>query len=141
LRRRRAVATLGPVPVRPLVIAIALLTVVPPVATARGGSHDEVRVAGTCGGGVRSELRVKADGGAIELELRVQRARRASAWRVTLVQEGRVVWRGSARAGGGSGEFRVRRGLRDLAGADRLSVRASGPGGVSCRAAATLQGD
>jgi len=121
-------------------IAIILLAATPGAAGARGGGDDEVRVAGTCGGGVKSKLKVKADDGALEVDVEVEHARRGSVWRLTLVQEGRVVWRGSARAGRGSGRFAVARRLRDLAGADRIGVRASGPGGVSCRAAATLPG-
>jgi hypothetical protein len=50
-----------------------------------------------------------------------------------------VVWRGSVQAR--SGSFSVERRLRDLAGADRVSVRASGPRGVTCRLTATLAGD
>jgi hypothetical protein len=106
-----------------------------------GGDDDRVRTAGTCGGGVRSQLELRADDGAIAVEFRASRARRDSAWRVTLSQEGRVAWRGTVRARGGDGAFRIRRGLRDLAGADRVSVRASGPRGVACRATATLPGD
>lgn len=106
-----------------------------------GGDRDQTRANGTCGGGVRSTLELKADDGAIEVEFEARGARRGSAWRVTLSQEGRVEWRGTAHARGGSGAFRVRRNIRDLEGADRVSVRASGPGGVSCRATATLAGD
>jgi hypothetical protein len=106
-----------------------------------GGDRDQARATGTCGGGVRSTLELKADDGAIEVEFEARGARRDSAWRVTLSQEGRVEWRGTTRARGGSGAFRIRRSIRDLEGADRVSVRASGPGGVSCRATATLAGD
>jgi hypothetical protein len=121
-------------------IAIVLLAAMPAAAVAHGGGDDEVRVTGTCGGGVKSKLKVKADDGALEVEVEVEHARRGSAWRLTLVQEGRVVWRGSVRAGRGSGRFTVERRLRDLTGADRIGARASGPGGLSCRAAATLPG-
>jgi hypothetical protein len=119
--------------VLPLLAAVAL--------SHGGGDRDEVRAAGTCGGGVRSTLELKADDGAIEVEFEARGARRNSTWRVTLSQEGRVEWRGSARARGGSGSFRIRRDIRDLEGADRVSVRASGPRGVTCRVTATLPGD
>jgi hypothetical protein len=129
---------------RALAIAIAVLVMLPAGAAARHGGDgrdDEVRVAGTCGGGGKSKLKVKADDGGLEVEVEVEHVRRGSRWRMTLVQEGRVVWRGSVRAGRSSGAFEVRRRLRDLAGADRVSFRAWGPGGVTCRAAATLAGD
>src|SRR4051812_26294335 len=98
-----------------LLAALAL----PGVANARGGGRDdEVRVRATCGGGAKATLKVKADDGRLEVEAEVEHVRRGSPWRVTLIQEGRIAWRGRARATGG--RFEVRRGLRDLAGADRI---------------------
>ena len=121
-----------------LVLAVTLA--LPGAASARhGGDGDEVRAAGTCGGGARSELKLKARDGGIEAEVEVDRARRGSSWRVTVSQEGSVVWRGTVRAR--SGSFSLERRLRDYAGADRVAVRASGPSGVTCRASATLPGD
>jgi len=58
-------------------------------------------------------------------------------WRVVVVHEGRVTWRGSARAWR-NGVLEVRRKLHDLPGADRISVRAYGPGGATCSASARL---
>jgi hypothetical protein len=115
----------------------ALLAV---VALSHGGGHDDrVRVDATCGGGVRARLELRAEDDGIQARLDLDRAPRGSAWRITLTQEGRVAWRGRATARRGS--FRVRRTVRDLSGADRVGVRASGPRGVSCRAFATLPGD
>jgi hypothetical protein len=121
-------------------LALACGLGLPGAASARhGGDDGEVRAAGTCGGGARSELKLKARDGGIEAEVEVDHARRGSSWRLTIAQEGRVVWRGSVRAR--SGSFSVEHRLRDLAGADRVSIRASGPRGVTCRASATLPGD
>ena len=140
LRPRSRRARLVVVRPTPLVIASLLVALALPAgASARHGNDDEVRVSGTCGGSARSELKLKARDGGIEAEFEVDHARRGSSWRVTLSQEGRVVWRGSVRAR--SGSFSLERGLRDLAGADRISARASGPRGVTCRATATLAGD
>jgi hypothetical protein len=130
--------------VRPttLIIIMSLLLALgwSTAASARHGDDGgEVRADGTCGGGVRSELKLKARDGGIEAEVEVDHAQRGSSWRLTLSQEGHVVWRGSVRAR--SGSLRVERRLRDLAGADRVSVRASGPRGVTCRVTATLAGD
>jgi hypothetical protein len=123
-----------------IIMSLLLALGAPAAASARHGEDGgEARAVGTCGGGVRSELRLKARDGGIEAEVEVDHARRGSLWRLTLSQEGRVVWRGSVRAR--SGSVRVERRLRDLAGADRVSVRASGPRGVTCRATATLAGD
>jgi hypothetical protein len=124
-----------------MTISSTLMSVLAIALSHGGGDDDRARVSGTCGGGVRSQLELRAEDGAIAVEFRVSRARRDSAWRLTLSQEGRVAWHGTARARGGDGAFRIRRSLRDLGGADRISVRASGPRGVTCRATATLPGD
>jgi hypothetical protein len=122
----------------PLLAAGLLLA--PASADARhGGGDDEVRASGTCGGSASAELRLKADDGSIETRFEVRGVRGRSAWRVVIVQERRIVWRGSVRPGGGR-SLRIERDLRDLDGADTISVRASGPGGVTCRASGTLTG-
>jgi hypothetical protein len=122
-----------------LLLACPLLAL-PASSQARGGGgDDEVRTSGTCGGGARSELRLKADDGAIELRFEVRGARRGS-WRVVVVQERRVAWRGTVSAGSGSRSFRVERELDDLPGADAIMVRASGPRGLTCNASGTLSG-
>jgi hypothetical protein len=124
-----------------VLLLACLLLALPASSQARGGGgdDDEVRTSGTCGGGARSELRLKADDGAIELRFEVRGARRGS-WRVVVVQERRVAWRGTVSAGGGSRSFRVERELDDLPGADAIMVRASGPRGVTCNASGTLSG-
>jgi hypothetical protein len=119
-------------------LACGLLLCAPSAALAKDDG-DEVRTTGTCGGRASAELRLEADDGTIETRFEVRGTRGRSAWRVVIVQERRVVWRGSVRPGGGR-SFRVERELRDLDGADSISVRASGPGGVTCRASGTLTG-
>jgi hypothetical protein len=124
-----------------VLLLACLLLALPASSQARGGGgdDDEVRTSGTCGGGARSELRLKADDGAIELRFEVRGARRGS-WRVVVVQERRVAWRGTVSAGSGSRSFRVERELDDLPGADAIMVRALGPRGVTCNASGTLSG-
>ncbi|HMJ36990.1 MAG TPA: hypothetical protein VK501_23995 [Baekduia sp.] len=125
-----------------LLSSLVLAAALPAGAAARGGGdRNEVRVNGTCGGGVRSELKLKSDDGGIEAEFEVHQARGGSAWSVTIAQEGRVAWRGRVRTGRSSRAFTLHRRLRDYAGADGVTVRASGPSGVTCRASATLAGD
>ena len=124
-----------------VLLLACLLLALPASSQARGGGgDDEVRTSGRCGGGARSELRLKADDGTIELRFEVRGARRGS-WRVVVVQERRVAWRGTVSASGGSRSFRVERDLDDLPGADAIMVRASGPRGVTCNASGTLSGD
>jgi hypothetical protein len=101
-------------------------------------AHDpEVRVRATCGGAAEAKLKVKGGHEALELQFELERSRTGGAlWRVVVVHEGRVEWRGRARARGG--RFEVRRRLADLPGADAVTVRASGPSGLNCTATATL---
>jgi hypothetical protein len=138
--RPRRVSLITVRPTMSIILSLLASLGAPAAASARHGDDGgEVRATGTCGGSVRSELKLKARDGGIEAEVEVDHARRGSPWRLTLSQEGRVVWRGRVTAR--SGSLRVERPLRDLAGADRVSVRASGPGGVTCRVSATLPGN
>ena len=147
-RRRRRAASL------PIAIALALLAlaVLAPVSLAKGGGDDggghggggggdrpEVRVAGTCGRGATSTLKLKARDGGIEAEFEVH-ARTGASWRVAFVQERRTVWRGHARTGGSSHSFSVERRLGDYPGPDQVFARAVGPRGMTCQATATLPG-
>ena len=113
-----------------------LLAVRPVAAVAKDGGGD-VRAASVCGRAT-SELRLKRDHGRIEVRFRVAHARARRVWRVTLVHERRVTWRGAATTTGRDGSFEVRRVLPDLPGADTVSARALGPRGLVCRVMATL---
>ncbi len=119
---------------RPLATALAAAV----LAAAPAAASDEVRVPGSCGGGATSSLRVKARDGELELRFEARRGRGSPRWRVVVVQERRVVWRGRPRAH--DGRVRVRRTLPDLSGVDRITVTASGPRGLRCVAEATLPG-
>jgi hypothetical protein len=119
-------------------ISVALALCTPAVALGDDGGGD-VRVAGTCGKGATSQLRLKADDGAIRVEYELDSRRAGERWRLALVHERRVVWRGRARTRSGSGSFRVRRSVPDFAGVDQVTIRASGPGGNTCQATATLK--
>lgn len=100
---------------------------------------DDVRARGSCGAGAESQLRLRSRDGSIRVEFRVDSERSGERWRVALVHERRVVWRGRVRTRS-AGSFRVRRSVPDYEGADELSVRASGPGGNTCQAGATVAG-
>ena len=97
-----------------------------------------MRVAGVCSGGVTARLRLKSKSDAIELRFEVERTRARSTWRVAFVQERRIVWKGAARSTARVGSFELRRLLPDLPGADTVTARAWGPGGLTCSASATL---
>ncbi len=127
----------------PIALAATLLALCagpsPALARDGGGGGGEVRVAGSCDRGATSKLRLRARDGSIRAQLEVDHGRARASWRIVLVQDRRVVWRGRARTGAG-GSFEIERRLRDLPGADRVTGRAWGPGGLTCSAAATLPG-
>jgi hypothetical protein len=121
-------------------ISLALALGAPPSALARGGDGKDVRVSGSCGKGATSKLRLRAKDGAIQVEFEVKGRRSGERWRVVLVHERRVAWRGSARTRSGSGSFRIRRSIPDFGGADQVTARASGPRGNTCTATGLLTG-
>jgi hypothetical protein len=116
------------------VLALAMLVaiVVPSALADRG----RVRVAGSCGTGATSRLEVRRDHSRIEVRFEVRYHRARAAWRMAIVHESRVVWRGRARGG----QVRVNRRVPDFRGADRIKARAVGPKGVTCTASAVLPG-
>lgn len=131
-------------PILLISISLAALAATPAVASARGGGDDdggrqEVRVSGSCSGSATAKLRLRSRGGAIRVNVEIDHTRPGRSWRVVLVQDRRVVWRGTARTRP-QGSLQVERTLRDLPGAERISARAAGPGGVTCFAAASLPG-
>lgn len=122
-----------------ILLVLALAFAAQP-ADARTGDHGrgEVRAAGACSSGAAASLRLKSDVDRIELRFQVDHAGTHSAWRVALVHERRIVWKGAAKSTGPDGSFEVRRLLPDLPGADTVSARAWGPRGLTCNATATL---
>ncbi|MGZ8707298.1 MAG: hypothetical protein ACXW0R_07935 [Gaiellaceae bacterium] len=123
----------------PLGVVLVLLCAVRPVvaAVAKDGRGD-VRVKGVCGSGATSTLRLKSGDDGIDMRFEVDHSRPGVAWRVVLVHERRIAWKGAVRATRPSGSFEVRRTLQDLPGADAVTARAWGPRGLVCRAAAVL---
>jgi hypothetical protein len=122
-------------------ICLALSLLAPAPALAHGGGDgQDVRVSGTCGTGASSRLRLRAKDGALRVEFELNSRRSGERWRVVLVHERRVAWRGRARTRSGSGSFRIRRSLPDFEGADQVTVRASGPRGNTCQASVLLAG-
>ena len=120
-------------------LCVVLALVAPAPALARGGD-DDVRVTGTCGKGATSKLRLRAKDGAIQVEFEVKANRGGQRWRVVLVHERRVAWRGRARTRSGSRSFRIRRSIPNFDGADQVTARASGPRGNTCAATGLLTG-
>jgi hypothetical protein len=122
-------------------LAAALFpTVTPALALGVKDDRPEARTTGSCTGGERARLKLKTDSGSLELEFEIERAAAGGLWRVALVHERRVAWKGAARATRASGSLAIDRTLPDLPGYDSVTVRALGPDGHTCRATATLAG-
>ena len=100
-----------------------------------------MRAAGVCSKGVAAELRLKSEDRGIELRFKLRQTQASSAWRVALVHERRVVWKGTLRTTRQSRSFELRRTLQDLPGDDTVTASAWGPRGLGCRATATLAED
>jgi hypothetical protein len=131
--------------IRTALLTISLLLALAPASALAkhggGGGDDgrqEVRAAGTCGKGATARLRLRSRDGQIRAQLEVDHARSGRSWRVSIVQERRVVYRGHARTS--LGQFEIERRLSDMPGADHVTARAVGPRGLTCVAAATLPG-
>lgn len=127
-----------------IVAALAPAIAGPTLALARaepdgggGGDRPDVRVAGTCGTGASSSLRLRSRDGVIEMEF-VVHSRVTASWNVTVVHERQVAWRGRRRAAAPGRSFSVLYRMTDLSGADIVSARAVGVRGVVCSATATL---
>lgn len=116
---------------------IALAFAAQPMAAPGEDGRGEVRVAGVCGTGAKAKLRLKASDNGIEVRFELEQSRASVVWRVVLVHEHRVAWKGAARTTRAR-SFELRRTLPDLPGSDTVTARAWGPRGVTCRATATL---
>lgn len=123
-----------------LLVACALLLAGAPAPAAADDDavQDRVRTAGPCPGGGERRLELRARDGTIAVRFALRHAPARGVWRLTLVHERRVAWRGTVRVRRAGDTLRLARRLPDLGGPDRVSVRAQGPRGAACTAAATL---
>ena len=125
-------------------VAAALVTVAAPSRAAAddGGSRTDVRVTKSCTAKSRAELRVRGrDQDQLRVDLELRTARGGAPWTVVIVHERQLAFRASLRTSQGSGTVSVRRTIPDWFGEDALSVRATGPGGETCRIEATIRDD
>ena len=103
-----------------------------------GGGEQEVRVAGVCGRGAVSSLRVRAQGEGLEARFRLRQTGGRGVWRITVVHENRVSYRATRTTTRADDSFELRRLLPDLTGSDTVVVHAWAARGLGCRATATL---
>ena len=135
-----------PLPSLLCVLLLALLSAAAPALAKDsgkgGGDGDrdrrEASAGATCSKGATGRLRLRSRDGAIRADFRLTRRRSGETWRIVLVHERRVEWRGTLRTRSSVASLHVRRTLADLEGPDLVTVRASGPRGLTCAAAALL---
>ena len=91
----------------------------------------------SCGGGAMAKLTVWHETSQFGAAFSLAGAPPDARWQLVVVHEGRVEWRGTAQTDA-HGAFKVVRRLEEYQGADDVTVRATGPGGRTCAASATL---
>jgi hypothetical protein len=129
-RPRRAVAVILAVVVAGLALPVA--------AAADDEPRDDVRRIGSCTRSSTIELELRADDGAIRVELRIETGRRGSRWGVILLHERRTAFRSVVRTRS-NGSLELRRSVPDWFGTDTVVVRATGPRAETCRVSAALR--
>jgi hypothetical protein len=100
-------------------------------APADAGNREVIR-RGSCSGSTDWKLKAKEEDGRIEVEAEIDSNRNGQTWSWKLVHNGDVTARGTKATRAPSGSFEVRRLMVDLAGDDRIKIRAS-HGGETCR--------
>ena len=113
--------------------AAALVAI--PATSAKDG---DVLVRGTCTKASSSKLKLSEEDGRIEVEFEVDQNRNGVRWAVVLRRPATVLVRTTRVTRGPSGSFELRRVVADLAGADRITARATSPSGEVCRATAVF---
>ena len=126
---------------RTIALTLAALVAMPAgLALARQGGRGGggVLVAGSCGKGATSKLKVAPDSGRLDVEFEVDQNRNGVRWNVVITHERRIAVQGRRVTRAPSGSFSVDLRVADLAGADMVVARATSPNGITCRAIATL---
>ena len=113
--------------------AAALVAI--PATSAKDG---DVLVRGSCTKASSSKLKLSEEDGRIEVEFEVDQNRNGVRWTVVLRRPATVLVRTTRVTRGPSGSFELRRVVADLAGADRITARATSPSGEVCRASAAF---
>jgi hypothetical protein len=103
-----------------------------------GGGTTVKRVTGTCTDGSTAKLKVKPDDARLETEFEVDQNRNGVKWEVRIRRDGNLVVRTNATTRAPSGSFSVERRVKDGAGSDRITARATSPSGEVCTAGLTV---
>lgn len=120
-----------------LLAAVAACAALSLPAVATADDDRDVRKAGTCTASSRINIRLRADGDEIRIDLEIRTQQRNGAWSVILLRERRTVFKGVVRSPD-SRTVKLRRTIDDWYGRDSIVVRASGPRLETCRVSATV---
>ena len=120
-----------------LLAAVAACAALSLPAVATADDDKDVRKAGTCTASSRINIRLRADGDEIRIDLEIRTQQRNGAWSVILLRERRTVFKGVIRSRD-SRTVKLRRTIDDWYGRDSIVVRASGPRLETCRVSATV---
>jgi len=132
---------------RPLVLAVPLaLALTVPLAAAPafasgggGGGGGGVKATGKCTASSTWKLKAKVDNSNIQIEAEVDSGRVGQTWAWRLADNGTAVASGKAKTVAPSGSFSVTRLTPNLAGKDRITLRATNAAtGESCTGAVSL---
>ena len=102
----------------PLTMAATAVALSVPTASAK---NDDIRKAGSCTGSSSSKIKAKPRDGRLEVEFEVDQNRNGVKWKVRLKDNGKRVFRGTARTRGPSGSFSIERKIADRPGTDALT--------------------
>ena len=116
-------------------LTIAMLVGAP---VARAGNNDVIERGG-CSGSSDWKLKVSPDNARLEVEFEVEQNVSGDDWRVRILHDGEVVFRGKKTTGGASDSFTVRILENDAAGTDRFVGKARNLStDETCRGAASF---
>ena len=94
--------------------------------------HRVAQSSGSCTGAVVAKLKAKPEAGRLQVEFELDANRNRQAWRVVLKRNGATIYRATKRTHAPSGSFSVRKLTANPAGVDKITARATGPGGRVC---------
>jgi hypothetical protein len=117
-------------------LAAVLMLSVAGTAPAVAKDGDVIR-RGSCSGSTDWKLKLSPEDGRIEVEYEVDSNRVGQRWKVKIVKNGNVIFRGARMTKGQSGSFEVRVVTSNPPGKDTFRARATHAGEV-CRGSATF---
>jgi len=121
-----------------ITIAVALATAMLGATSAFANDADVIR-RGSCSGASDWKLKLSPEDGKIEVEYEVDQNRNGQQWRVRIVKNGNVIFRGTRTTQAPSGSFELRLVTANTSGTDTFNARATNVNsGEVCRGSASF---